>query len=153
MPVKIRDKKTGEVTEREMVDAREILANSSDRYEQVPITEGPQNVEHMVEEFKREPVGADVPKPKTDEDDIMKIRNPVSDQPRMALPPGVQPTTGSKGAAFDRDTERDLLESQTVAELKETADKEEIDLGDASLKADIVNKVLRARANKAKATT
>lgn len=58
---------------------------------------------------------------------------------------------GPPGAAFDRDVEREQLESQTVAELKETADKEGIDLGEAYLKADIVNKVLRARAAKAKA--
>jgi hypothetical protein len=60
---------------------------------------------------------------------------------------------GSQGAAFDRDVEREQLESQTVAELKETADNEGIDLGDAHLKADIVNKVLRARAAKAKASS
>lgn len=56
-----------------------------------------------------------------------------------------------EGPAFDRDVEREHLESLTVAELKETADSEEIDLGEAHLKADIVNKVLRARAAKARA--
>lgn len=58
---------------------------------------------------------------------------------------------GDQGPAFDRGAEREHLESQTVAELKETADKEGIDLGDAHLKADIVNKMLRARASKAAA--
>ena len=66
--------------------------------------------------------------------------------------PVAGPVRGSQGAAFDRDTEREQLESQTVAELKETADNEGIDLGDAHLKADIVNKVLSARAAKAKAS-
>lgn len=154
MPVKIKDTVTGEVTQREVVDAREILAmrdkNGKARYEQVPINEGPQNVEHVVEEFKREPVGANVPKPHTDEDDVVKIRNPVSDQPRMAMPAGVNSTTGQRGVAFDRDVEREQLESQTVPELKETAANEGVDLGEAHLKNEIVNKVLRHRAAKAK---
>jgi len=91
-----------------------------------------------------------VSKPQTDEDDIVRIRNPVSDQPRMALPAGARPTTDGRGVAFDRDTEREMLESQTVDELKQTAKNEDIDLGDASLKKDIVNAVLRSRAKAAK---
>jgi|LNAP01.1.fsa_nt_gb hypothetical protein len=60
---------------------------------------------------------------------------------------------GTQGTPFDRDLEREQLESQTVAELRETADNEGIELGDAHLKADIVNKVLRARAAKARAAS
>jgi hypothetical protein len=52
------------------------------------------------------------------------------------------------GQRADAGTREDL-ESQTVSELKETADSEGIDLGDAHLKADIVNKIQRARAAKA----
>jgi hypothetical protein len=153
MPVKIRDVVTGEVTQREVVDAREILKmrqkSGALRYEQVPINEGPQNVEHVVEEFKREPVGSNVPKPPTDEDEVVKIRNPVSDQPRMARQPQAG-VAGQMGVAFDRDTEKELLESQTVAELKETASNEGIELGEAHLKADIIKTMLRHRAKAAK---
>jgi hypothetical protein len=149
MPVMIRDKKTGEVTEREMVDAREILARSGDLYELVELETGPQNV-NMLEEFKREPVGADVPRPRTDEDEVVKIRNPISDQPRMAMPPGVESTNpGTRGAAEDRNVVKDQLESMTVAELKETAANEEIDLSGATVKAEIVKTMLREKMKRA----
>lgn len=58
--------------------------------------------------------------------------------------------SGDQASNFDGDVEREHLESLTVAELKETADKEGVDLGDAHLKADIVNKIVRAREAKAK---
>lgn len=155
MPVAIRDKETGEVTQREVVDAREILARNGDRYEQVGHEENekgdqPQNV-NMMEEFAREPVGANVPKPKTDEDEIVKIRNPVSDQPRMAMPPGVHPTNPDlRPAMADRNVIKDQLESMTVAELKETANNDGIDLAGATVKADIVKTMLREKVKRAK---
>lgn len=145
MPVTIRDKKTGEVTQREVVDAREILANLSDRYEQVVEKDGsgPQ-IMNMQDEFERNPVGANVPKKLTDEDEVVRIRNPVSDQPRMAMPPGVSRTNpDAEGAGSSREVDRDMLESMTVPDLKDKAAAESIDLGDATLKADIVNKMLR----------
>ncbi len=149
MPVMMRDKETGEVTQREMVDAREILARSGDRYELVPTESGPQNV-NMLEEFKREPVGADVPRERTDEDEIVKIRNPVSDQPRMAMPAGVEQTNpGHRPAGEDKNVLKDQLESMTVAELKETAANEEIDLAGATVKADIVKAMLREKRKRA----
>lgn len=145
---------TGEETAHEVVDAREILnmrGKDGPAYEVVQPESHPQNMEQgTFEEFKRNPVGANVAKPHTDEDDIVRIRNPVSDQPRMAMAPGTRPTTDSRGAAFDRDTEREMLESQTVDELKQTAKNEDIDLGEAHLKKDIVNALLRARAKAAK---
>lgn len=150
MPIKIKDNVTGEVTQREVVDAREILqmrdkrAKGGYRYTQVPVGSGPQNVEHVVEEFAREPVGSNVPRPPTDEDEVVKIRNPVSDQPRMARQPRAG-VAGQVGVAFDRDQEKEMLESQTVAELKETAENEGVDLGEAHLKADIIRKMLNHR--------
>lgn len=152
MPVKIKDKETGEITQREVVDAREILAMNSERYELVPTEPGgPQNMEHTVEEFRRHPVGANVPKERTDEDDVVKIRNPITDQPRMAMPPGVTPTNPElRGAVADRNVVRDQLQSMTVEDLRTTAEAEGIDLGDARLKDDIVKVMTREKVRRAK---
>jgi hypothetical protein len=92
----IWNKKTGEAREYEGVDAREILANSPDLYTDVnpkggnpkdPDGDGfegaPQNVANVENEFRREPVGSNPP---AKERDQAIIRNPVSDQPRMAPP-------------------------------------------------------------------
>jgi len=90
----IWNKETGEAREYESVDAREILKNS-DVYTDVnpkpgdpkdPDRDGkeggPQNVANVENEFRREPVGDDVP---VKEREGVIIRNPVTDQPRMAV--------------------------------------------------------------------
>lgn len=94
------NKETGEKREYEAVNAKEILQHSPDLYTDVdpdppkkdkdgnlvdkdgnPVGTGPQNVANVENEFRREPVGDDVPGP---EREGVIIRNPVSDQPRMA---------------------------------------------------------------------
>ncbi len=139
------NKKTGEAREYESVDAREIMTASPDVYTDVnpkgspkdPDGDGvegaPQNVANVENEFRREPVGDNPPAQERDE---VIIRNPVTDTPRMA-----PPATGLVG---DGARSSVAVEDMTVAELKEHAVSRGIDLGDATLKADIVKKVNRA---------
>jgi hypothetical protein len=89
----IWNKQTGEAREYEAVDAREILAKSPDIYtDQNPKGDAkdpdgdgykgsPQNVANVENEFRREPVGDNPPAKPRDE---AVIRNPVTDQPKMA---------------------------------------------------------------------
>jgi hypothetical protein len=136
----IWNKQTGEAAEYEGVDAREILANS-DLYTDVDPNGGnakdpdgdgfegaPQNVANVENEFRREPVGDNPPAKERDE---AIIRNPVTDQPKMAPDPLDHDNDGTKGgAAVD-------LAGMTVDELKAHAANRGIDLGDATKKADI----------------
>lgn len=95
----IWNKETGEARAYESVDAREILANSDVYTDQNPNPpkdpdgdgkEGaPQNVASVENEFRREPVG-DNPPGKEREGVI--IRNPVTDQPLMAVPATAVPS-------------------------------------------------------------
>jgi hypothetical protein len=136
----IWNKQTGESAEHESVDAREILANSPDIYTDVDpsgadpkdpdgdgFEGGPQNVANVENEFRREPVGDDVPAP---ERDVAIIRNPVTDQPKMAADPLDHDADGKKGGAVD-------LDGMTVDQLKAHAAVRNIDLGDATRKDDI----------------
>lgn len=89
----IWNKQTGVARDYESVDAREIMKNSDVYTDQNPnpgdpkdpdrdgVKAGPQNVATVENEFRREPVGDDVPGP---EREGVIIRNPVTDQPRMA---------------------------------------------------------------------
>ena len=91
----IYNKQTGKAESVEGVDAREILAASPEIYTADPAEVGvdakdpdgdgfegaPQNVASVESEFRREPVGADAPAQERDE---VIIRNPVTDQPRLA---------------------------------------------------------------------
>jgi hypothetical protein len=101
------NKDTGEASEYEGVDAREILARSPDLYStEAPakkrsrvkndpdgdgIEGAPQNVANVENEFRREPVGTNPPAQERDE---VVIRNPVTDNPRMADPAGGDPNAG-----------------------------------------------------------
>jgi|GEM_PF-5200935 len=93
----IWNKETGEAHSYESVDAREILKNSDVYTDQDPNPEkdkdgkivGPQNVANVENEFRREPVGDDVPG--SDRVGVI-IRNPVTDQPLMAPRAVSQPT-------------------------------------------------------------
>jgi hypothetical protein len=102
------NKDTGEASEYEGVDAREILARSPDLYStEAPAAKrrgrakndpdgdgvegAPQNVANVENEFRREPVGSNPPAQERDE---VVIRNPVTDNPRMAPPAGGDPNAG-----------------------------------------------------------
>jgi len=142
----IWNKETGEARSVESVDAREILNASPDLYTDVnpkgdaddPDGDGrpggPQNVANVENEFRREPVGDDVPA-RGREGTI--IRNPVTDQPLMAPRDG-----GDIGKAHG--VTDDEIDGMTVAEMKEYAEERNIDLGDATLKADIAKKLKKA---------
>jgi hypothetical protein len=138
----IWNKQTGESAEYESVDAREILNNSPDIYTDADpkgadpadpdgdgFEGGPQNVANVENEFRREPVGDDVPEA---ERDVAIIRNPVTDQPKMAETPDPldHDGNGKKGGAVD-------LDAMTVPQLVEHAKSRNIDLGDATRKDDI----------------
>lgn len=139
----IWNKQTGEAKEYESVDAREILANSPDLYTDFDPKEadpkdpdgdgfegGPQNVANVENEFRREPVGDDVP---GKERDVAVIRNPITDQPRMAAPAdGDDAETAAAKAAL-----KAKLDDMTVPQLVEHAKANNIDLGDATRKGDI----------------
>lgn len=136
----IWNKETGEARGYETVDAREILKNS-DLYTDVDPNEDkksgeeqplhPVNVANVENEFRREPVGMDNPE-KPREQPI--IRNAVTDRPRM-VDPAALPIAQEEKSDFD---------DMTVAEMREYAEKHDIDLGDATLKADIAKKLKKA---------
>jgi hypothetical protein len=104
----IWNKETGEAREYEGVDAREILANSPELYTDVDPKGGnpkdldgdgegtPQNVANVENEFRREPVGDNPPAKERDE---VIIRNPVTDQPRMAEPAATAPVVDDRTVA------------------------------------------------------
>ena len=146
----IWNKQTGEARAYEAVDAREILKNSPNIYTDVDPGKakdpdgdgkegGPQNVANVENEFRREPVGDDVPAP---EREGTIIRNPVTDQPRMAIPAeglpnsGV-PATDTKNVIGDREASRSRLDEMTVAQMKDYAASKNIDLKGATLKDDV----------------
>lgn len=137
----IWNKQTGVASSYEGVDAREILANSPDIYTDVDpngakdpdgdgFEGGPQNVANVENEFRREPVGNDVPAKERDE---AIIRNPVTDQPVMAPAADADSEEQRKATA----ELKAKLDDMTVDELKAHAKANSIDLGDATLKADI----------------
>lgn len=190
----IWNKQTGESAEYESVDAREILNNSPDIYTDTDpkgadpadpdgdgFEGGPQNVANVENEFRREPVGDDVP---AAERDVAIIRNPVTDQPKMAPDPLDHDANGQPGGAIrtdgptvaefvaagypaknyppagyaSRSTPEEVatavdaekaksdetaaqlkakIDDMTVDQLKAHAAANNIDLGDATLKADI----------------
>lgn len=134
MKVMIKEKASGEVFHRDIVDAREILAISPDLYEQV--SEAP------VEATPVENVQA-----ANLQDEASRMRNPVGDKP---LTGNAQTTTGVRGAAASRNVEREMLESQTNAELRRTAENEKVELGNAHSKNEIIGKIMKARAEKAR---
>lgn len=57
----------------------------------------------------------------------------------------VDPNDGKAGGAEGGEGTTDALDDMTVAELRDYADTHDIDLGDATLKADILKKVKAAR--------
>lgn len=92
------NKQTGKPELFESVDAREVMALSPDLYSETDPKDGdpkdpdkdglegaPQNVANIENEFRREPVGDNPP---AKERDQTIIRNPVTDEPRMAMPRG-----------------------------------------------------------------
>lgn len=105
----IWNKQTGEAREYESVDAREILKHSDVYTDHNPrggdpkdpdgdgIKGAPQNEASVQDEFRREPVGDDPP---AKERDQVIIRNPVTDQPRMA--PRAEDDRAAKDAASEK---------------------------------------------------
>lgn len=140
----LRFKETGEVKAYESIDAQEILKHS-DLYEQVEVLKQGEKIVHVTNvesEYRREAVGDEAPQP---ERDVTIVRG-GDGKPVLAPVAGGATDDDKTKADKDKAAEDEKLDAMTVAELKDYADKNKIDLGDAVLKADIRTAVDKHRA-------
>jgi len=137
----LRFKETGEVKGYESIDAQEILKHS-DLYEPVNVIKQGSEIVHVTNvesEYRREAIGDEAPQP---ERDVTIVRGGEG-KPVLAPFAGAESEKKADANKVKEDAE---LDAMTVAELKDYADKNKIDLGDAVLKADIRNVVDKHRA-------